>query len=88
MSDDQHPLKLIPQGLYTFPMSITIPDGVGGARWGACPGMTLRDYFAGQAVAGWMGTFTDDTDGSDVNVDGVARFAYRVADAMLKARGG
>ena len=44
-------------------------------------GMTLRDYFAGQAIAGKLlmpGTAYDETD--------CARFAYEMADAMLKAR--
>ena len=42
-------------------------------------GMTLRDWFAGQALAN---KFTED-ETSDENV---ARWAYRVADAMLAAR--
>jgi hypothetical protein len=48
-------------------------------------GMDLRDYFAGQALAGlfrhegWINTF--DGDGEEV-----ATRAYSVADAMLKAR--
>ena len=44
-------------------------------------GMTLRDYFAGQAIAGKLlmpGTAYDETD--------CAKFAYEMADAMLKAR--
>ena len=45
-------------------------------------GMTLRDWFAGQALAGTMaypnsGTYT---------VEENAVFCYKVADAMLKAR--
>jgi len=44
-------------------------------------GMTLRDYFAGQVLAGFMSqhslasTLEDDSD-----------YCYKVADAMLKAR--
>lgn len=45
-------------------------------------GMTLRDYFAGQALAGWPVT----DHGSDV--DALARKCYVMADAMLAARGG
>ena len=48
------------------------------------PGMTLRDYFAGQALAGYAaspaaldGAWRDQT---------VAACAYEVADAMLEAR--
>lgn len=50
-------------------------------------GMTLRDYFAGQAIAGlfrhsgWVNTFDNDQ-------DELATRAYAVADAMLKARTG
>jgi hypothetical protein len=42
-------------------------------------GMTLRDYFAGQAVIGLQARY-------DYPV--AAEKAYRIADAMLKARGG
>lgn len=51
-------------------------------------GMTLRDYFAGQALAGFAGS-------QSANVyswveDRVARSAYEIADAMLaeRAKGG
>lgn len=46
------------------------------------PGMTLRDWFAGQALAGlgraWLNGGADDTM--------LAHFSYQVADAMLGAR--
>ena len=41
-------------------------------------GMTLRDYFAAKAMQALL---IDDT-----NIHGSAKFAYEVADAMLKAR--
>lgn len=45
------------------------------------PGMTLRDVFAGQALAGMM---------ADKNppwaFEAAAKAAYAIADAMLKAR--
>ena len=49
----------------------------------ASPGMTLRDYFAGQALAGLCAD-------SDVNEppDVMARSSYGLADAMLAARTG
>jgi hypothetical protein len=51
-------------------------------------GMTLRDYFAGQALAGLMSA--TDADGEWTAVNGAepnaARYAYRAADAMLAAR--
>jgi len=48
-------------------------------------GMSLRDWFAGQALAGWLASFGPD-DGDPVAM-GVARLAFELADAMLKARG-
>jgi len=47
-----------------------------------CGGMTLRDYFAGQALAG-MCYKADWYDGEE-NV--LARWAYDIADAMLAER--
>ena len=45
-------------------------------------GMTLRDWFAGQALNGWvMGLNFDD----DIP-DKVSSIAYKFADAMLKER--
>jgi hypothetical protein len=45
-------------------------------RWG----MTLRDYFAAKAMTGLL---TAEIVGSNEHV---AEIAYRIADAMLKAR--
>ena len=47
------------------------------------PGMSLRDWFAGQALAGIMPS--DGRPDGDVNK---AQWAYEIADAMLKAREG
>ena len=43
-------------------------------------GMTLRDWFAGQALAGIISL------GDNTNWDDDANCAYRAADAMLEAR--
>ena len=45
-------------------------------------GMTLRDYFAGQALAG----FAAAPDFVDPKPDVMAHESYRYADAMLAAR--
>ena len=44
------------------------------------PGMTLRDYFAAKAMQGMM------AGNWNTNYDDWARHAYRLADAMIKAR--
>ena len=45
------------------------------------PGMTLRDYFAGQFLAGFL--FNQDR---LPEINSIADFAYQSADAMLAAR--
>ena len=46
-------------------------------------GMTLRDYFAAQALAGICANQDNRVYGNSMEF---ARAAYRLADAMLKAR--
>jgi hypothetical protein len=49
--------------------------------------MSLRDYFAGQALAGMIGNSNaEQMDKSMSGEDALARAAYVVADAMLKER--
>lgn len=66
------------------------------------PGMTLRDWFAGQAMASLIGckkldlVFCTETGGPEFNgwggspfsdaTEAAAHMAYRLADAMLAAR--
>lgn len=50
-------------------------------------GMTLRDYFAGQALAGWLASFGPDHEvpaGPSTRI--VACQMYDLADAMIAAR--
>lgn len=48
-------------------------------------GMSLRDWFAGQALAGLLaGQYRDS---SQWNLNDLPREAYSIADAMLAARG-
>lgn len=67
-----------------FPISI---PGFGDNRMG---GMSLRDWFAGQALAGMVSDLDGDTIESLAEGERGGRFfakaAYALADAMLKAR--
>jgi hypothetical protein len=49
------------------------------------PGMTLRDWFAGQAIAGACGPGPE---GWSLSPQDNAAWAYELADAMIAARGG
>jgi hypothetical protein len=49
------------------------------------PGMTLRDYFAGQALVGLLASSTF-TNGGDGFEEFIANKADNIADAMLTAR--
>jgi hypothetical protein len=49
-------------------------------------GMTLRDWFAGQAMAGFCADPTVQwAEGKKIEVP-LAKLAYKVADAMMEAR--
>ena len=48
-------------------------------------GMSLRDWFAGQALSAWV-IATVDPEASDWDCTWLARLAYRTADAMLAER--
>ena len=52
-----------------------------------CDGMTLREYFAGQAISQIIATCANDTTYGMTKADYFAGRAYEIADAMLKARG-
>lgn len=47
------------------------------------PGMTLRDWFAGQALAGLLANPLS----SRENIHSASEWAFTTADAMLKERG-
>ena len=58
-----------------------VPDGAGD-KWSDCDkGLSLRDYFAAQAMQGFLSR----SDGQ-WSLDSVTENAYRVADAMLDRR--
>ena len=46
-------------------------------------GMTLRDYFAAKAM---QGMFAADTPESSIHEEQKAKFAYQMADLMIKER--
>jgi hypothetical protein len=48
-------------------------------------GMSLRDYFAGQALAG-LCSECNFSYGDDIDFEGMVKDAYRFADAMLAER--
>ena len=49
-------------------------------------GMTLRDYFAGKAMQGMISANGDSNGYLEYEEETVAANAYKLADAMLKAR--
>ncbi|KXU93487.1 hypothetical protein CR51_29320 [Caballeronia megalochromosomata] len=49
-------------------------------------GMSLRDYFAGQALAGDMADERLASDASPALLEARAQLYYRLADAMLRVR--
>ena len=69
-------------------------DPCGATEWepaiGASGGLTVRDYFAAKAMQYVLGCSWPDLELSPINgltpVENSARFAYDIADAMLKAR--
>jgi hypothetical protein len=63
-----------------FPASTFTNDGLGGVEW-RHPGMTLRDYFAASALS------VVPKPADENNYAAYAARAYRMADAMLAARG-
>lgn len=75
-----------PDGGQAYPQPLTV--GPSGGVYPAYPGMTLRDYFAGQALMEWTGTIElrqpDDVVRAQMKV--VAAICYGFADAMIEAR--
>lgn len=49
------------------------------------PGMTLRDWFAGQAISGAL-LAPRPSEGMVVSPEGLAQACYKYADAMIKER--
>lgn len=49
-------------------------------------GMTLRDWLAGQALAGLMAGYYANPNSGGLGSEEIARLVYRQANAMLEAR--
>jgi hypothetical protein len=64
-------------------MSNTNTGGPASPNYPSAKYMTLRDYFAAKAMQGYLGS---PEWLREVSPQGTAEAAYRVADAMLKAR--
>lgn len=75
--------KKIEDGGPAFPQNL--PDDFVWRLPGDPGGMSLRDWFAGQALSGIVATDAFDLS-SESHQNGWARCAYQIADAMLKAR--
>ena len=58
---------------------------VGEYMTGGHTGMTLRDWFAGQALKAWVQAHIDQSV-DDLSKSDIARECYSYADAMLKER--
>ena len=61
-----------------------LPDGIGG--YSVAAGMTLRDYFAGQALAAVYDAENRIPTHNGPSYQGAAERAYLFADAMLAER--
>jgi hypothetical protein len=69
-----------------FPHSYLTPQGP--TAYDDQAGMSLRDYFAGQALVGLALKWASSSDGSpEEDNAATAAAAYMLADAMIKARG-
>lgn len=55
----------------------------GNPEQGGDPGMTLRDWFAGQIASRIAVDFSDECDGY---CEAIARRSYKMADALLRTR--
>ena len=68
-------------------MTTTMPEDGSGVRVrikeAGCEDIQLRDYFAGQALAG---AFTQVGDFENILFNTLAKDCYTVADAMMRAR--
>ena len=77
--------KKINDGGPAFPGDVMTGVNNRGEVWKRMPGMSLRDYLAGQALVGLIGKLKENP-AMNVHWPHVANVAYFAADAMLVAR--
>lgn len=68
-------------GGYAFPQSETL-----GSVSHSTGGLTLRDYFAGQALSGLLANPNYEGQAFSYRAGSIEADSYYIADAMLKAR--
>jgi uncharacterized protein YodC (DUF2158 family) len=79
MSDENK----IDDGGPAFPFDEYTKDG---HQYSVHLGMTLRDWFAGQALKGAYASWMAECRDANTSSEGMANECYLIADAMLKAR--
>ncbi len=80
------PLRYPGWGTYAVAFPLAMPPQ--NSAWGVDKnnhGMTLRDYFAGQAIVGFLASEDAKLDEVEPEAD-LAVVVYRIADAMLAER--
>ena len=70
-----------------FPFIVYHSEGRGSSVEGSYmdKGLTLRDWFAGQALSGLAVDYINQPE--DLTIEVMAKHAYTIADAMIEARG-
>lgn len=71
-------------GGFAFPRPLVVTTQ--GIEDDAETGMTLRDWFAGMALQGYLSSFAGLEDAGFPSSAKCALLAYRIADAMLRER--
>ena len=65
---------------------LAVPDGDKIRHTPASPGMSLRDYYAGQALNGWFASMQGADFPKDTGMARMAKMFYEMADNMLTER--
>jgi hypothetical protein len=71
---------------FDMPGGPAFPISIPGVGDNGCPGMSLRDYFAANAMQRMVGSATSDPGNTTGLQTSIARISYEMADAMLEAR--